>query len=98
MSILRIGAIWLGLSLATFALAQISPLGTGHLPIGVSSCPGPYGGNDSFTKLLLHLDGINGSTTITDSSASVHTMVAGGTAKLSTAPAGQIDMFEEDRS
>lgn len=41
--------------------------------------------NDSDTVLLLHMDGANDSTTITDSSASGHTCTANGDAKLKTA-------------
>lgn len=43
------------------------------------------GANETYTKLLLHTDGTNGSTTFTDSSASPHTVTAGGAAQLSTA-------------
>jgi hypothetical protein len=42
------------------------------------------GGNDSFTKLLLHLDGANGSTTVTDSSASNHAIGNQGGWQIST--------------
>lgn len=47
------------------------------------------GGNDTFTKVLLHFDGTNGSTTITDSNAggSAHTWTANGSATISTAQA-----------
>lgn len=41
-------------------------------------------GIDSFTKLMLHGDGTNGSTTVTDSSASVHTQTAHGSCSLTT--------------
>jgi hypothetical protein len=43
-------------------------------------------GNDSFTKILLHMDGTNGSTTFTDSNSggSAHTWTAAGDAKLTT--------------
>ncbi len=45
------------------------------------------GGNDSFTKVLLHCNGTNGSTTFTDSNAggSAHTWTANGNAQISTA-------------
>jgi len=43
------------------------------------------GGNDAFTKLLLHCDGTNASTTFTDSSSAAHTMTANGNAQVSTA-------------
>lgn len=42
-------------------------------------------GIDSFTKLLLHCDGANNSTTFTDSSASAATVTANGNAKITTA-------------
>lgn len=44
-------------------------------------------GNDSFTKILLHLDGTDTSTTIIDSNAggSAHTWTASGNAQLDTA-------------
>lgn len=47
------------------------------------------GGNDSFTKILLHGDGSNGSTTFTDScaGASAHTFTAAGNAQLTTSTA-----------
>lgn len=43
-------------------------------------------GNDSFTKLLLHMNGANASTTFTDSNAggSIKTFTASGNAQLST--------------
>lgn len=43
------------------------------------------GGNDSFTKLLLHCDGTDGSTSFPDSSSSAHTVTAGGNAQIDTA-------------
>lgn len=42
-------------------------------------------GIDSYTKLCLHFDGTDGSTTITDSSLSYHTVTARGNAQLDTA-------------
>lgn len=42
-------------------------------------------GNDAFTKLLLHGDGTNGSTSIIDSSASAHTVTRAGDVQISTA-------------
>jgi len=45
--------------------------------------PNPYY-YDEYTALMLHMDGINGSTTITDS-AQRHTLTAVGDAKISTA-------------
>lgn len=46
---------------------------------------GGIGGNDAFTKLLLHMDGSDGSTTFTDSSASAHSITPHGTAQIDTA-------------
>lgn len=45
------------------------------------------GGNDSFTKLLLHMDGADASTTIVDSSAAAHTFTFFGNANIDTAQA-----------
>lgn len=42
-------------------------------------------GIDSFTKLMLHCDGVDASTTFTDSSASAHTVTANGNAQVDTA-------------
>lgn len=44
-------------------------------------------GNDAFTKILLHMDGSNGSTTFTDvcAGATPHTFTASGNAQISTA-------------
>ena len=42
-------------------------------------------GNDGYTKLLLHCDGVNGGTTFTDSSASAHTVSPIGNAQTDTA-------------
>ena len=42
-------------------------------------------GIDSNTKLMLHMDGADGSTTFTDSSASAHTVTANGNAQVDTA-------------
>jgi hypothetical protein len=46
---------------------------------------GAVGGNDANTKLLLHFDGSDGSTTVTDSSASGRTITVAGNAQLDTA-------------
>ena len=40
---------------------------------------------DSYTKLLLHMDGTNGSTSFIDSSLNPHTVTANGNAQISTA-------------
>jgi hypothetical protein len=51
-----------------------------------SNALGPVtNGIDAFTVLMLHCDGTNGSTTITDSSTAAHTMSASGNAHISTA-------------
>lgn len=42
-------------------------------------------GIDSYTKIMLHFDGSDGGTTITDSSAGAHTWTARGNAQLDTA-------------
>lgn len=48
---------------------------------------GGDGGNDQYTKILLHFDGADASTTITDSNVggSAHTWTAGGNAQIDTA-------------
>jgi hypothetical protein len=43
------------------------------------------GGLDSYTKLLLHFEGADTSTTFTDSSALAHSVTANGTAQIDTA-------------
>lgn len=42
-------------------------------------------GIDTFTKLCAHLDGADGSTTFTDSSAGAHTITAHGNVQIDTA-------------
>lgn len=44
-------------------------------------------GNDQYTKLLLHCDGADGSTSVPDSSASLHAQTAHGSCRLSAAQA-----------
>lgn len=51
---------------------------------GVGGATG-IGGNDSFTKLLLHFDGSDGSTTFTDASASGRTITRTGDPEIDTA-------------
>lgn len=51
---------------------------------GVGAAAG-IGGIDSFTKLMLHCDGSDGSTTFTDSSASAHSITVSGNAQIDTA-------------
>jgi hypothetical protein len=46
---------------------------------------GGIGGNDAFTKLLLHCDGADASTAFTDSSAGAKTVTANGNAQIDTA-------------
>jgi len=46
---------------------------------------GPFGGIDTNTVLMLHMDGANDGTTFTDSSDSPHTMTAAGNAHTDTA-------------
>ena len=53
--------------------------------IGFGVAGAGIGGNDSFTKLLLHGDGADASTTITDSSATGHTVTVSGGLQLDTA-------------
>lgn len=53
--------------------------------MGLVIVSGAPGGNDANTKLLLHFDGADGSTTITDSSASARTITVVGNAQLDTA-------------
>jgi len=43
-------------------------------------------GVDSYVKLMLHMNGSNGSTTFTDSSAAGHTVTVHGDAKIATTP------------
>jgi hypothetical protein len=45
---------------------------------------GGIGGIDSFTKLMLHMDGSDASTTFTDSSAGIKTVTANGNAQIDT--------------
>jgi len=52
------------------------------LLVGIS---GGIGGNASFTKLLLHCDAADASTTFTDSSAAGHNFTAAGNAQIDTA-------------
>lgn len=57
---------------------------TTHLA-GFGSGDTSLGGNDANTLLLLHLDGADASTTVTDSSPSARTMTVVGNAQLDTA-------------
>lgn len=49
------------------------------------SLRGTAGGVDAFTKLLLHFDGADASTTFTDSSGAAHVVTASGNAQIDTA-------------
>ena len=53
--------------------------------ISTVAAPGPFGGNDSYTELLIHGDGSDASTTITDSSKNGLTTNVAGTMQLDTA-------------
>lgn len=66
------------------AAAMIGGFGVTALCGGGGGSVG-VGGNDSFTKLLLHCDGSNGFTTFTDSSSAAHAITASGNAQVSTA-------------
>jgi len=57
------------------------------LPFTTSLLSTVGAGNDSFTKILLHMDGADASTTFTDSNAggSAHTFTAAGNAQIDTA-------------
>jgi hypothetical protein len=57
--------------------------GTTFFPGNVSNTP--IGGIDAFTKLMLHMNGTNGSTTFTDSELTPKTITAFGDAQISTA-------------
>ncbi len=46
---------------------------------------GAGGGNDSYTKLLLHMNGANGSVAVPDDSGSAHVLTVNGNAQISTA-------------
>ncbi|GEM_PF-2524476 len=83
-----------GLSSASFVSAESAPTVSGINPVSGSPSGGTSvtisGSNfsiglDSYTKLLLHSDGANNSTTFTDSASSPKTMTANGNAKISTA-------------
>jgi hypothetical protein len=68
---------------------NVVPRADGYGPFGsFLAFSGPLAeGNDSFTKVLLHFDGPNGSTTFTDSNVggAAHTWTASGAAQISTA-------------
>jgi len=51
----------------------------------ITTTPSGIGGIDSYTKLMLHCDGTNASTTFTDSEITPKTVTANGSAKISTA-------------
>lgn len=55
------------------------------LSFGARRAAAGIGGNDANTKLLLHFDGTDASTTFTDSSSTAHTVTAVGNAQIDTA-------------
>ncbi len=73
----------------TQVLSGVLPRGDGYGPFqslqGYTAALAA--GNDSFTRIMLHFDGTNGSTVITDGNASgsAHTWTAAGNAQISTA-------------
>jgi hypothetical protein len=73
----------------TQVLSGVLPRGDGYGPFaGLQGYTAALAaGNDSFTKILLHMDGANTSTTFTDSNSggSAHTWTAAGNAQISTA-------------
>lgn len=50
-----------------------------------TTAPGAVAGEDEYTKLLLHCEGADASTTFTDDSPSAHTVTEVGTAQIDTA-------------
>jgi len=70
-------------------IQNVVPRGDGYGPFQdfVTFTDQLASGNDSFTKILLQMDGTNGSTTFTDSNAggSAHTWTPVGSAQISTA-------------
>jgi hypothetical protein len=58
---------------------------TGLSGFGVGASEPINGGNDEFTKLLLHFEGADASTTFIDSSATARTMTAVGSGQIDTA-------------
>ena len=73
----------------TKVATNVLPRADGYGPWkGLNTFSAPLAaGNDSFTKVLLHFDGANGSTGIADSSAggAAHAWSAAGNAQISTA-------------
>lgn len=70
------------LSGSVLSLADFVLFGSGG--VSTEGCTGSEG-NDSYTKLLLHMDGTDGGKTFTDSSASAHVVFLQGNAQTSTA-------------
>ncbi|MEI6144012.1 MAG: LamG-like jellyroll fold domain-containing protein [Candidatus Berkelbacteria bacterium] len=60
---------------------MVAPVTYYNIETAADSVPG----NDSYTKLLLHQDGTNGSTAFTDSEPTPKTVSANGSAQISTA-------------
>lgn len=79
-----IGTSAVGASTVTNAgQLSVTDLTTGSPDLGSPAVVCPLG-IDSLVQILLHADGSNGSTTITDSAPSPHTWTANGNAQLST--------------
>lgn len=71
-----------------------------HLVGFGAAAPAVANGIDAFTKLMLHFDGADGSTTCTDSSASARTMTRTGDPELDTAQSkfgGSSGLFNSGR-
>jgi hypothetical protein len=76
-----------GLTLSPGGIGNTEYPTTGYVAIGGKEIVAfTRGGNDSSTKILLHFDGTNLSTTFTDNNAggAAHTWTAAGNAKIST--------------
>lgn len=71
------------LALGQLTATATVPANTGYGKLFVRPASG--GGNDGYTKTLLHFDGTDGSTVMTDSSSLMLTYTANGGAQLSTA-------------
>lgn len=72
-----------------FGISQQAMFGafgiTGLSGFGAGASAAAGEGNDAFTKLLLHCDGADASTTFTDSSSLGHTITRSGTVEVDTA-------------
>ena len=72
-----------GFGVQEFGIGPFNGSAFGIGPFGVSGSVAS-GGIDTYTKLMLHCDGTNGSTTFIDSSLVPHTMTANGTTVIDT--------------